>query len=228
METYKSAFEAEQKTHRAPSPNELRLEAKKKTREDKMPMIMGFMRFRQLRGVLHLLTTLFALGYLGGSARVCIVSAPCGARLAVVVGLSALGVVVSLVLAAALLGNCAVMARLEWVFDMLLIGLWGAVVGLSFVLLEGSVAGAYGSALLAFSWLALLFVCVAWALAFLFLDGPVCCGKRVGAKYRNAEEEEGANTKEQDDADDPERDATPEIAYVPLTDAAQLQEEGAV
>lgn len=180
----------------------------------------GYSASRQTRGVLHVLAALFGIGYLGVSARAC--SQSCGVRVAIIVAFSAASVLMSLLLAGCLLSNLIVVAKLEWIFDLILLGLWATTVGLTFYLAERGLGAI--TLLIAFSWVALTLTVLVLLAAMLCIDGPgfLVSRSKCPAGGEGDEDEDG------DDEEDPERDATPEIAFVPHTDSAHLQEQGAV
>ncbi len=188
-----------------------------------------------MRSFLHFFVVLFGVGYISSAARTC-VRGVCHARLISMLAISGAGTLVSVALVIALLLNVNIIATYEWVVDILLVAAWAAVTGLTMFVAE-TLATPLAPPLIAFTWCALTLVLITLAIATFGCDGPACCNHNGGMAIDHtlynhmaglasaAAEHAGGPAHSHSDGttEETERDATPELAYIPHTESASAQ-----
>jgi len=171
-------------------------------------------KIRQARSVLHLLIVLFSLGYVSSTTRVC-VTGTCSVRLMIVMAISAFGTLFSLMLALVLMFNVYMMAKLEWIFNLLIVIFWCTVVGMTMFLVEAipTISAVYSPLAIAFSWVVLTLSILAFGISYFGYDSPHSKMMREAAEEVAQENDEGEAIEE-------ETNITPDESYIPLDDDA--------
>lgn len=185
-----------------------------------------------MRAFLHFFIVLFSAGFIGSAARTCVRNM-CNAHIISMLSISGAGALVSMILVLTLLINVEMIAKYEWIIDLLLVIAWSAVTGLTMFTIE-TLVSPLTAPLIAFTWVALALQIIAFTIATFGCDGPSMCANHTSidrdllhamASLASApsefQAEEAANSDATDQ--DTERDATPELAYIPHTQSASVQ-----
>lgn len=186
---------------------------------------------RDQRALGHGLLVLFSVGYLGVTSRSCALD-ECGPLLAIMVAIGALTTLIALSTCVFLLLDVGVMARLEWIFDLVLFVVWSAGIALTMIFIEGASAALEGLSqpMTAFVWIGETLTLVLLITALFGADGPfACCGKRcirtapTGNDHSAFHPNDLLSASIAEPLEEP--DATPEHRYIinPESDEATLK-----